>query len=394
MNDLAAWMASRGHDVTVLTGFPNYPGGRLYPGYRGWRLQREVWNGVQVVRVPLLPRGDGRGWRLAVNYLSFALSASVLGPWRLGRRFDAIFVHEPSPMTVGIPAVVMGKWSGAPIHFWVLDLWPESVAAAGGVRSRWVLGALTRMTKWIYRHCRTVLVQSRAFIPRVRAMGVAEDRIRYFPNWAEAGYRRGEGAGPPVSLPAGFRIMYAGNIGAAQDFPAVLKAAELARDRSDLQWILIGDGREAGWVREEIARRGLDSVVHMLGSHSPEHMPGFFAQADAMLVSLKTDPVFALTVPAKVQAYLACGRPILAMLDGEGANIVTEAGAGLAVPSGNASGLASAARHVAGLSPAEREQMGRRARDYSQTHFNRDRLFEQLETWLSEDDHGKDAAGR
>jgi glycosyltransferase involved in cell wall biosynthesis len=384
INDLAAWFAGRGHEVTVLAGIPNYPAGRYFPGYGIWRPRRENWRGVRVVRVPLVPRGRGGGLRLLLNYLSYALSASLLGPYLSGRKFDAIFVHEPSPVTVGIPAIVMRTVSGAPIYFWVLDLWPESVAAAGGVKAKWLLGLLARLTRWIYRHCERVLVQSRAFTPRIRAMGVSAERILYFPNWAETVFQAGEVGQAPVPLPNGFRIMYAGNIGVSQDFPAILDAADRLKGQADIHWVIIGDGREAQWVRSEVARRGLGAMVHLLGSYPPEHMPAFFSHADVMLVSLKNDPIFALTIPAKLQAYMACGRPVVAMLDGEGARIVNEARAGKAVPAGDAAGLAAAVRALAEMDRAELARMGERASRYYTDNFGREMLFTQLESWMAQ----------
>lgn len=383
VNDLAAWFVERGHHVSVLTGIPNYPAGRFFDGYGLLRRRRETWKGVEVVRVPLMPRGRGGGLRLALNYVSFALTASILGPLRLGRKFDAIFVHEPSPITVGIPAIVMRKRTGAPIFFWVLDLWPESVAAAGGVRAPWLLNALARLTRWIYHHCEKVLVQSRAFIPRIEAMDVPARRIEYLPNWAEEWYRPSVAPRPPVAMPSGFRLMFAGNIGAAQDFSTILAAAEALKGEAGIHWLIVGDGREAPWVKEEVVRRGLEGSVHLLGSYPSERMPDFFAHADAMLVSLKANPVFMLTVPAKVQAYMACGKPIVAMLDGEGARIVDEAGAGLACAAGDAGGLAAAVLRMARMDRAGREAMGQRGLDYYRLHFERERLFTRLETWMS-----------
>jgi glycosyltransferase involved in cell wall biosynthesis len=215
-------------------------------------------------------------------------------------------------------------------------------------------------------------------------MGVPEERISYFPNWAETVFRGSEAEHPPVPLPSGFRVMYAGNIGAAQDFPAILEAAERLKTRKDIHWIIVGDGREAQWVREQVGRRGLGNTVHLLGSFPPEQMRDFFAHADAMLVSLKTDPIFALTIPAKLQAYMACGRPVVAMLDGEGARIVTEAQAGVAVPAGRSAELADAVLRMAGMERAELDRMGQRASEYNNANFQRDMLFRQLESWMTE----------
>ena len=382
VNDLATWMVQSGHEVTVLTGIPNYPTGRVFPGYGLLRRQRETWNGVKIIRAPLVARGGGRGLRLALNYLSFAVSASLVGLLRLGRAYDAIFVHEPSPITVGIPAIVMRKRSGAPIYFWVLDLWPESVTAAGGVHATWLLNALAQLTRWIYAHCERVLVQSRAFIPHIRAMGVPETRISYFPNWAEDVFRPSQADRPPIPLPSGFRIMYAGNIGVAQDFPTILAAAEKLKGKADIHWVLIGDGRKASWVREQVVQRGLQDTVHMFGGFPIEQMPAFFSHADAMLVSLKSNPVFTLTVPAKVQAYMACGRPIVAMLEGEGARVVTEAGAGFTCAASDATGLADMVLRMERVSSTDRSRMGTRGREYYVSHFDREKLFRQVEAWM------------
>ena len=388
VNDLAEALAGRGHRVTVLTGLPNYPGGRFFKGYGYTGPYREQHGDVRIVRVPLVPRGGGGSIRLALNYFSFALMASLIGPLRLGRDFDLIFVHEPSPVTVGLPAIVMKRLTHAPIAFWVLDLWPESVAATGALRSPYWLGWVTRLVRFIYRRCDRILVSSRGFIPKVLAAGGEEENIRYFPNWAESLYGpRPRTAPSPATLPEGFRVMFAGNVGAAQDFPAILDAAERLKAESRIHWVILGEGRMLDWLRSEIAQRGLAATFHLLGQHPASSMPAFFAHADAMLVSLGDDPVFALTVPAKVQAYLACGRPILAMLGGEGARVVQEARAGIVCPPGDGAALAQAVLALARMSDVEREQFGANGLSCSRSEFDRATLLARLEQWLAEAAH-------
>lgn len=383
INDLVADMTTRGHEVTVLTGQPNYPAGRFFPGYGWGRVRTENYQGARVIRVLLVPRGAAGAIRLALNYLSFAVFGAF-GAWlRLRGKFDAIFVFEVSPITVGIPAIVASRRFNAPILFWVLDLWPESLTAAGGVCSPRVLRAVDHLVRWIYRNCARVLVQSRAFIPEIARHGMPPSGILYFPSWGEPLFQPLQQANatllPP--LPEGFKILFAGNIGEAQDLPAVLKAAELLRERTDIQWLIVGDGRMAAWAKAEVRRRGL-SQVHFLGRHPLESMPHFYAAADALLLPLKREPIFALTIPGKLQSYLACARPILAMLDGEGARIVQESGAGLTCPAGDAEGLASQVLQLAAMPDAERRAMGQNGRQYYETNFDRTRLFDQLETWL------------
>ena len=387
VNDLSLGLQEQGHEVTVLTGMPNYPSGSFFSGYNGCNRWREDYHGVKVVRVPLLPRGKGGKLALALNYLSFALLASLIAPFRCRGHYDAIFVHEPSPMTVGLPAIVLKKLKKAPIFFWVLDLWPQSLSAAGGVNSKAVLAGVERMVAFIYSHCDKVLVQSRRFIPEVERFDVDTDDILYFPSWAESLYRpvaRSQSLREEFSLPEGFYIMFAGNVGVAQDFETILSAAEKLRDCENIHWLIVGDGRKSGWVEAEISRRGLQETVHLLGRHPLERMPEFFCFADVMLVSLKRDPIFAMTIPGKVQSYMACGRPIVAVLDGEGAQIVEESGAGYSCPAENAEELARVVEKMASMPKLEREEMGGRGRKYYEEHFERSRLFARLESWMEQ----------
>ena len=387
INDLALGLRERGHEVTVYTGKPNYPEGSFFPGYGFFGRSSEDYHGVQVIRAPLIPRGNGSPLELVINYLSFALLASLAAPFRCTGSYDVIFVYEPSPVTVGLPALVL-KWiKRAPIMFWVQDLWPESLSATGAVRARWILGFVDRVVRLIYRHCDLVLVPSRAFIPYVQTQGVPAGKIRYYPNSAEALYQ-------PVAvepqaaehrlLPHGFRVMFAGNIGAAQDFETIISAAEGLRDTNDIHWVIVGDGRLYDWVEQEVERRGLRGTVHLLGRHPVESMPRFFALADAMLVTLKNEPVFARTIPTKIQSYLACGRPVVAALEGEGAKVIGESGAGVAVRAGDAAALAQAVLKIYRMPATEREAMGQRGRDYFRQHFERSLLLGRVEEWAQE----------
>jgi len=384
INDLALGLRERGHEVAVYTGKPNYPGGRLFPGYGFFGRRVEDFQGVRVMRVPLVPRGDGGALRLTLNYFSFALFASLLAPFRCAGSYDLILVYEPSPVTVGLPALVLKRVKRAPVLFWVQDLWPETLSAIGAVRSRWLLGLVDRLVRFIYRRCELILAQSQAFMPYLQAQGVPVSRMRYYPNSAEALYQPvavGPDAPERALMPPGFRVMFAGNIGAAQDFDTILGAAEKLKGEQEVQWVIVGDGRLQPWVEREIERRGLAGTVRLLGRHPVQSMPRFFALADAMLVTLKDDPVFALTVPSKIQSYLACGRPIVAALDGEGARVIAEAGAGVAVKAGDAAALADAVLKLYRMPAPEREAMGSRGRDYFERNFERSILMSRLEQW-------------
>lgn len=386
VNEIVSELRARGHEVTVLTGLPNYPGGQVFEDYAKDSAAFGDYHGAEVIRLPLRPRGQG-SIRLLLNYWSFVFWGCLLGPWRLrGRRFDAIFCFETSPITSALPAVLLRRLKRAPLLLWVLDLWPDTLAAVGMVRSERGLNAVGALVRFIYKRCDLILAQSRSFFPAIERWSQAPAKTRYFPQWAEAifdGDMARVATAPELAAHTGaFKIMFAGNVGDAQDFPALLAAAEATRTRSDIHWLIVGEGRQAEWVRTEIQRRGLQSTVFMLGRHPIERMPEFFKGADALLVSLKAEPIFAMTIPGKVAAYLAASRPLLAMLDGEGAQVIQEAGAGLVARAGNGSELASLAQQLLATPPEERAAMGRRAREYCRQHFDRVALIDQLEHWL------------
>lgn len=388
INDLVAGMRARGHEVTVLTGWPNYPDGRVFPAYRETPEAFGAYEGAEVIRVPVIPRG-GNTLMLALNYLSFAVVASLLGPWKLRRRsFDAIFVFQTSPVTAALPALLLRRLKRAPVAMWILDLWPDTLSAIGVVRSPLLLAIVGALVRFIYRRCDLVLVQSRAFLPNIARYGAGEDKARYFPNWIEPTFANGLDDVVVAPELAAFRntfnVMFAGNVGEAQDMPSVLDAAEATRDLEDLRWLIVGDGRAMAALQADIERRDLADRVILLGRHPVERMPAFFAGVAALLVSLKAEPIWSMTVPGKVQSYLAVGKPVLAMLDGEGARVVAESGDGLTSPAGDAAALAENVRRMRALTERERKEMGERGRAYAVRAFGRDELFAQLEAWMTE----------
>lgn len=383
INDVALGLKERGHEVTVLTGLPNYPEGKLFEGY-SFGASREIWEGIEIIRSPLVPRGQGKK-QLVLNYLSFALFGSIRGALSCRTPYDGIFVYEISPITVGIPAIVVKQLTGAPIHFWVQDLWPESLASAGGITSEKILGPVDRLTRWIYERCDQILISSKSFKDRIVKQGQDPQKIQYFPQWAEETFKDSDAQLTPeekAQLPEGFRIVYAGNIGEAQGFETLLDAAEQLKEQAQIQWVILGSGRKAEWVAAEVERRGLQGCFHLLGRKPIESMPAYFKEAGCLLVSLKQDPLFALTLPAKVQAYMAFGAPILAALEGEGAQVVEQSGAGLVAPSGDGPALAQAALEMSQLPEESRQAMAQAAKDYAAKHFERTQLLDWLENHL------------
>lgn len=385
INDLALGLKQRGHAVEVLTGMPNYPHGKLYPGYHYFSPATDCYDGIPVMRVPLIPRGPHRKWRLAFNYASFALTASILGPLRCRGEYDVIFVYQTSPVTVGLPGIIMKMVKQAPLMLWVQDLWPESLSATGAIRSPLILRLVRRLVDFIYRRCDMVLVSSNGFGGHVLKSGISSARVAHFPNWAENLYQPLTAAPASVQqeMPDGFRVMFAGNIGSAQSFETILGAAERLKNHREIQWVILGDGNMKSWVAEEIERRGLEQQFHLLGSRPTDTMPGYFAAAHALLVTLRAGPVFALTLPSKIQSYLACGKPVIAALNGEGASLVTDSAVGISCAAEDPDKLAAAVLALYQMPAEQRLAMGVNARSYFEKNYDREMLLDRLDQLMS-----------
>ncbi|MCX7101800.1 MAG: glycosyltransferase family 4 protein [Methylobacter sp.] len=378
INAVAKTLVEKGVEVEVLTCKPNYPSGKTLPGYRAWVCQLEYYQSIPIHRIPFLPRGNN-GWRLALNYLSFIVSGLLFGPWMLRKKkYDVIFVYAPSPILQAIPAIFLGWLKGCPVVLWVQDLWPESLSATGHVQNRVALKLVELVVRFIYRHVDLLLVQSRAFEAPVRALASGTPII-YHPNSVDDTFTRQAKDVPPYvdGLDKGFSVMFAGNIGVAQSVEVIVAAALLLKKYTDIHFVVLGKGSRWTWMQDEVMRLELPNL-HLPGRFSLETMPGFMQKASALLVTLADQNIFRATIPSKVQAYLAAGRPILACLNGEGANLVVEAGAGLSVPAEDGPALAAAVLQMYHMSEQERNTMGERGRLYFTQHFSHNMLVDQL----------------
>jgi colanic acid biosynthesis glycosyl transferase WcaI len=385
INDLACELTNRGHDVTVLTGLPNYPSGHVFKDFLAEPDKFGSHKNVKIVRVPILPRGKG-SIRLLLNYLSYSLNACLLGPWKLrGQKFDVVLTCQLSPVIVGLPGALLAWLKRAPMAMWVLDLWPDTLKAIGVIKSTQLLSIVTKLVAFIYQRCDLILAQSKSFIPKIRGLTSPHIPVLYFPSWAEDVYTT-EAISPAQEVPVksgSFNVMFAGNIGEAQDFECILSAAALLKSHSNIRWLIVGDGRMSSWVKSQIELRGLSECVLLLGRHPVERMPEFFVHADAMLVTLTDQEIFSMTIPGKLQSYLASGIPVIAALNGEGADIINHANAGFSCPAGNEVELASLVIKMSELSEGDRKTMGNNGLEFSKREFDRSMVVDMAEKYLS-----------
>lgn len=384
INDLCEELADRGHEITVYTGFPNYPEGKFYPDYSIKGPYHQNWKKIKIIRSPLIPRGKNKSIRLALNYLSYFVWATMLAPFLVRGKFDKIFVYEPSPITVAIPAIFIKYFKRIPMILWVTDLWPESLEATGVVKNKTILNLVALMVKWIYKHTDRILITSKGFKPKLLGMGVPDKKIKYWPQWAEAFFtNQTQLAYEDDRLPLeGFKIIFAGNIGSSQDFPTLIEAATLLKDCAKIHFIILGDGLMRKWAQDEVHNRGLEKNFHFLGKKPVETMPYYFSRADALLVSLTDSDLFSITVPSKIQTYLASGRPVIASLNGEGAAIVEEWKAGVTAPATDPKTLAAQIKKMSELPTEDLKKMGENALACYISEFERNKLISALEEEL------------
>jgi colanic acid biosynthesis glycosyl transferase WcaI len=378
INDLCLGLKEKGHEVTVLTGTPNYPKGKFFDGFGFWKNCDGDYQGIKVYRSKLFPRRND-SVSLMLNYLSFPFFSSIKSLF-IKEKFDAVLVYEPSPITVGLTAVFYKFFRKTPYYFWVQDLWPESLTAAGGINNKWVLSFFDKITRLIYNQSEKVLVQSEGFKEYILNQGIDENKIIFYPNSTENFYRLIPQSDSYLSkLPQGFKIMFAGNLGEAQSLMTLVEAAKIIKDKGfDVKWVFLGNGRMREKLEEEVKVKQLQDNIFLLGSFPSEDMPYFFSCADALVVSLKKDRIFSLTIPSKVQSYMACEKPILASLDGEGARIVEMANCGLTSPAEDVQLLVDNVINLFQSSKEERVQLGKNAGVYFKKEFEREILLEKL----------------
>ena len=383
INDLATFLSQRGHKITVLTGYPNYPDGKVFKKFKENPNNFYSYRNVEIKRVPIISRGRSR-LKLILNYISFVFSATIYGITKINRdNYDVIFVYEPSPITVCLPAIFISR-KRIPIVFWVLDLWPDSLYDLG-IKNKFIINPVKLLVKYIYSKCTLVLGQSKTFVREIKKMSPSSEVI-FFPSWSEElTYQITDKTNTLITFDKNsFNIVFAGNIGEAQDFESVLKAARELKDLKHVKWIFLGDGRALD--KSKLLSRKYDILdnVSFPGRVPLSDVPFLLDQADALLISLKEGQAFSSVIPAKLQTYLQIGKPILGMLSGEGADIINQANVGLVCEPGNYKQLAKNILKLKNLDKNSLKSMSENGLRFSNKYFQREILLSKLNLILSD----------
>jgi glycosyltransferase involved in cell wall biosynthesis len=378
INALAEALQRSGQETTVLTGQPNYPEGRIYPGYRAWRGGKEVCpSGLTIYRVPLVPRGKGSRSRLFINYLSFILTSVTFGCWRVrGMKFDIVFVYGTSPILQCLTGIFFRYVKKAPLVLWIQDLWPDSLSATGYIKNRLILSGVGAIVSWIYRRCDLLLSQSLGFVESIKARA-PEVPIVYFPNPGDVLSGPALDSADQIQLPAGFNLLFAGNVGSVQALETIVEAAERLRHIPKANFLILGSGSRSAWLSREICLRSLQNVS-LLGRVELAVAIDAMRRSDALLVSLKDEEALNRTIPSKISTYLSAGRPIIASINGEGASVVTGSGAGIACEAENGEALAGCVLELMAMPREARDEMGAAGRRWYDNHLEINKLVQNL----------------
>ncbi len=384
INDICTEWVKRGYKVTVITGIPNYPQGKYYKGYGLLKKRRETYNEIEIIRIPLIPRGNNK-MMLALNYLSFVVSGFF---WKVFTKIkaDYVFIFEVSPMTQALPGIWYSKKRKIPCYLYVQDLWPENVEIVTGITNKKIINTIGNMVDYIYKHSTRIFTTSESFIQSIHNRGVPLEKIEYWPQYAEDFYipfsRRSINE---IQKKEDFNIIFAGNIGNAQGLDILPKVAVLLKENSlhkQICFNIVGDGRYKATLQELVNLNNVEEMFNFIPKQPAIRIPEFLAACEAAFLCLTKNPLFAMTIPAKLQSYMACGIPVIASADGETKRIIEEAKAGICSPAGDAQKLADVIIELSSKSNAQLNQFGIKSREYYDRNFNKQELLNRMDRYF------------
>ena len=381
INEVSEELVKLGHEVLILTGYPNYPKGEIFSEFKKNHKKFSQYKGAKIIRVPLLARKQNN-INLILNYISFLLNSIIFGYFKLrGKEVDIIFTCQLSPVTIGITSAFFSKILDIPQVFWVQDLWPDTLVGLKILNKNWQINLLKILVNWIYSRCDLILAQSKSILKEIKNYSSVKDNIAYFPTWAESNlFLKVAPAAPEIKPKKIFTIMFAGNIGEAQDFPSLIKAVQniTLNNVKNFRIILIGDGSKKEWVKSEVKKLNLEKFFEFYNSYPLEKMPSFFRHADAMLVSLLNKKAFNMTIPGKIQFYLSAGIPIIGMICGAGAEVIKKSKGGFVCDSGDYLSLSKIIQNMILLDKKDLKEIGFKGKQFADKEFSKINLLKKL----------------
>lgn len=383
INDICNSWIERGYDVTVLTGIPNYPQGDFFEGYGFNKRRNENLNGINIIRIPIIPRKKS-SMTMALNYLSFVISGWF---WKLFNKenFDMVFIYEVSPMTQALPAVWIAKKLKIPCYIYVMDLWPENFEIITGISSPLVITPLNKMVDYIYKNCNKIFTASESFKKNIQSRGVDPEKVFFWPQYAEEFYHTRATKSKKIIVDDKINITFAGNVGMAQGLEILpIIGQRLKKENVNVRFNIVGSGRYLETLINEVTKNALQEYFNFLEPVPPTEISEIFSASDFSFVSLQENEIFSMTIPAKLQSSMACGKPILLSASGESKDIVIKAECGYASDAGDVNHLIENIKKIVKLDKKQIEKLGNNSRNYFENNFEKEKLLDSIDSFLVE----------
>lgn len=381
VNDICEGLVEKGNEVDVLTGLPNYPKGKFFEGYSWTNRGEKEHKGIKITRIPILERGIDSKFGLILNYISFVLSSLFFIPKLIKNKYDKVIVYQTSPITMAIPAVILKKLTNIESYIYILDLWPQSLFSIVNIKSKYIRKLSNKFCSRIYKSFDNIWITSKGFEKELNKMGISSNNIEYIPQWAEDLYKKNIDIDKDDDLykfKDKFNLVFAGNIGKAQSVDSIIKAANLCKEYEKINWIILGDGSEKDNMEKLSEEMGLNHCVKFLGRKPIDDMPKYFSLADGLLITLRDDDLFKITVPAKLQSYMASGKPILGCISGESKQLIEDSECGFACESKDYNAFAKNVIKLYNMNSYEREQLGNNGAKYFNENFERNKILNNI----------------
>lgn len=384
INDMCIEWVNRGYKVTVLTGIPNYPVGKFFEGYGLTKKRRELWNGMEIIRIPLIPRGK-TALGLLLNYLSFVCSGFI---WKTFTKIktDLVFMYEVSPMTQTLVGVWYAKRHKIPCYLYVQDLWPENVEIVTGIKNKYIIGSIGKMVDYVYKNCNKIFATSESFVREIVKRGVEANNVSFWAQYSEDFYKPSQSKQlNEIPNDGIFKIIFTGNVGVAQGLDILPKVAKLLKSTDDkIKFIIVGDGRNKQELLQSVKNLDVEDLFCFIGRKPAEEIPELLATCEAAFVSFMDSPLFSMTIPAKLQSYMACGIPVIASAAGETAKVIEDAQCGRVSAIGDVEGLTNIIRDFMKKNPKELSRIGENALNYCRTHFDKIKLMDEMDEFFKD----------
>ena len=382
INDMCQEWINRGYKVTVLTGLPNYPEGKIYKGYKFGKRRKEIWNGIEIIRIPLIARGKN-SIRLALNYLSFVVSGWF---WKVFTRLkaDLVFSYEVSPMTQVLVGCWYAKRRKIPHYLYVQDLWPENVEIVTGIKSKAILNPISKMVNEIYKKSDLIFATSESFVSEIqKRVFDNKEKVKYWPQYAEEFYKPTNEKIAELVNDDAFKIIFTGNIGQAQGLEILPKVAKILKEKNqNVKFVIVGDGRNKSKLLEDVNNNSVNEFFVFVDRQPAEKIPAYLCSCQAAFVSFMDNELFSKTIPAKLQSYMACGMPIIAVASGETEKIVVDADCGVCTKIGDVESLVNAILDL--INNKELEKFSVNAKTYCDKHFSKKILMDEMDNYIGE----------